>query len=146
MRPRIFWTLLASFALVIVLGICGMLGFIGLVLSGVWQPSSVRESFDATERGYGVILGDYYVANGNSWLGVEQRLDDLPFLAIGDYVILDTSGSPVAGDVAVRRSDFPRTSTPARTPLTSTSDSREGQPRRRVRPSTTISAAAIAKR
>lgn len=103
MRPRIFWTLLASFALVIVLGICGMLGFFVLVVSGVWQPASIQESFDATERSYGVILGDYYLANGRSWSGVDRRVADLPYGNVSDYVILDPSGQPVAGDSTLQK-------------------------------------------
>ena len=41
MKPRLFWTMLLAFALVIVLGVCGMLGFFMLAISGFWQPQEI---------------------------------------------------------------------------------------------------------
>lgn len=97
MRPPIFWTLLAAFALVIVLGICGMLGFVGLALSGVWQTGPLREVYTSTEHFYGEALGDYYVANGRSWQGIEERVNELPFGG-SEFVILDRQNRVVVGD------------------------------------------------
>lgn len=103
MRLRLFWTLLAAFALVIVLGICGMLGFVTFAVSGVWQPGPFRETMNETQRAYGLFLGDYYVANGNSWNGIEQRLEQTPFsLGTGTnhYAIVDPHGRVVASNDA----------------------------------------------
>ncbi|MBC8161481.1 MAG: HAMP domain-containing protein [Roseiflexaceae bacterium] len=99
MRPPIFWTLLSSFALVILLGICGMLGFFGLAVSGFWQPGPLREAYSSSELFYGEALGDFYLANGGSWQGVEARIAQLPFGG-SEFVILDAQGRPVAGDLA----------------------------------------------
>src|SRR5262245_27567871 len=79
MKPRLFWIMLLSFALVIVLSVCGMLGFIGLAASGRWQTDAVTESIQAFQRNYALSLGDYYEANGESWAGVDQRFDVPPF-------------------------------------------------------------------
>ena len=103
MRPRIFWTLLGSFALVIVLGICGMLGFVGLALSGTWQPSPLRETVGQTQKVYGEFLGDYYRANGDSWRGVEQRLGELPLVGgTNNYLMVDNDGRMIAGNDQLR--------------------------------------------
>ncbi|KAB8140475.1 HAMP domain-containing protein [Chloroflexia bacterium SDU3-3] len=101
MRPPIFWTLLASFALVILIGICGMVGFVTLAASGVWQPAAVREQIGKNQRMYGEVLGDFYVANGKSWDGIEGRIDQFLVVKHGDYVIVDTSGNVVAGDSSI---------------------------------------------
>jgi hypothetical protein len=85
MKPRLFWIMLLSFALVIVLSVCGMLGFFGLVFSGRWQPAAVTEGFQSFQRNYALSLGDYYEANGDSWAGVEKRLAEPPFGGPGSW-------------------------------------------------------------
>jgi len=99
MKPRLFWIMLLSFALVIVLSICGMLGFIGLAASGRWQPDAVSEGFQSFQRNYALSLGDYYEANGDSWAGVDQRFDVAPFAGPNSwagYALASADGRIVA--------------------------------------------------
>ncbi|HEU5099773.1 MAG TPA: ATP-binding protein [Roseiflexaceae bacterium] len=100
MKPRLFWTMLVAFALAIGLSVCGMLVFIGLAVSGLWQPATVRETFDETQRSYAASLGDFYAAHGNSWSGVDQRLSGPPFAGPNGgfvyYTLADTSGRIIA--------------------------------------------------
>jgi signal transduction histidine kinase len=100
MKPRLFWTMLVAFALAIGLSVCGMLVFIGLAVSGVWQPGTMRETIDETQRSYAASLGDFYTAHGNSWAGIDQRLDGPPFAGPNGgfvyYTLADTSGRIIA--------------------------------------------------
>ncbi|HEX9440061.1 MAG TPA: ATP-binding protein [Roseiflexaceae bacterium] len=100
MKPRLFWSILIAFALAIGLSVCGMLVFIGLAVSGVWQPAMMRDSFGETQRSYAASLGDYYAAHGNSWAGIDQRLDSPPFVGPNggfiNYTLADTNGRVVA--------------------------------------------------
>ncbi len=100
MKPRLFWSILTAFALVIGLSVCGMLGFFGLAVSGIWQPDSMHDSFGETQRSYADSLGDYYVAHGNSWAGIDERLDRPPFIGPNggfiNYTLADTNGRVVA--------------------------------------------------
>jgi two-component system OmpR family sensor kinase/two-component system sensor histidine kinase BaeS len=99
MRPRLFGTLLLAFALVIVLGVCGTLGFFGLAVAGIWEPTPIRESIQSSQGAYARALADYYVAHGRSWEGVEQRLDSLPYggsLSPVTLVVLDEQGREIA--------------------------------------------------
>jgi two-component system OmpR family sensor kinase/two-component system sensor histidine kinase BaeS len=77
-----------------------MLVFIGLAVSGIWQPAMMRETFGETQRSYADSLGDYYVAHGNSWSGIDQRLDSPPFVGSNggfiNYTLADTNGRVVA--------------------------------------------------
>jgi signal transduction histidine kinase len=101
MKPRLFWIMLLSFALVIVLSVCGMLGFIGLAVSGRWQPADVSESFQSFQRNYALSLGDYYEANGESWAGVDKRFDAPPFGGPGSwagYALASADGRIVASN------------------------------------------------
>jgi two-component system OmpR family sensor kinase/two-component system sensor histidine kinase BaeS len=101
MKPRLFWTMLWAFVLVIVLSVCGMLSFIGLVVSGRWQPDAVRDSFVAYQHTYALSLGDYYEANGHSWAGVDQRFDAPPFSGPNSffgYVLAGQDGRIVASN------------------------------------------------
>lgn len=99
MRPRLFWTLLFAFAIVIVLGVCGTLGFFGLAVAGIWQPTPFRETIQAAQVSYARALSDYYLANGRSWNGVDRRLKappyDSPFNPVG-LVLLDEDGRLIA--------------------------------------------------
>src|SRR5689334_10419225 len=99
MKPRLFWTMLLAFVLVIVLGVAGMLGFFSLAFAGIWQPTDLRDSFQGAQRVYVDALGDYYVAHGNSWAGVGQRLADAPFvgpMSFRGYALADADGRVVA--------------------------------------------------
>ncbi|HEU4324256.1 MAG TPA: ATP-binding protein [Roseiflexaceae bacterium] len=99
MRPRLFWTLLLAFGVVIVLGVCGALGFFGLAVAGIWQPAPFRESVQASQASYARALSDYYLANGRSWKGVDRRLEappyDSPLNPVG-LVLLDEQGRLIA--------------------------------------------------
>src|SRR5690349_14234419 len=86
MKPRLFWTMLVAFVLVIGLSVCGMLGFFALSITGLWQPGStrplpdnIRFPPDSMERFWARLLAEQYVANGNSWANVDQRLKAPPF-------------------------------------------------------------------
>ncbi|GAB4215919.1 MAG: ATP-binding protein [Roseiflexaceae bacterium] len=99
MRPRLFWTLLLAFALVIVLGVCGTLGFFGLSIAGIWQPAPIRQTMQDSQASYARALSDYYLANGRSWNGVDRRLKappyDSPLNPVG-LVLLDEQGRVIA--------------------------------------------------
>jgi two-component system OmpR family sensor kinase/two-component system sensor histidine kinase BaeS len=98
MKPRLFGVMVLAFTLAIILGVAGMLGFVGLALVGV-VPTEARDSFRDAPRGYAAILGDFYLANDRSWAGVEERLDGAPFsagIAFFDYALTDTDGRVVA--------------------------------------------------
>jgi two-component system OmpR family sensor kinase/two-component system sensor histidine kinase BaeS len=77
-----------------------MLGFFVLAVSGIWQPAAMRDTFGETQRSYADSLGDYYVAHGNSWAGIDERLDSPPFLGPNggfiNYTLADTNGRVVA--------------------------------------------------
>ena len=92
--------MLVAFGLAIGLSVCGMLVFIGLAASGVWQPAMMRDTFAETQRSYADSLGDFYAAHGNSWSGIDQRLDGPPFAGPNGgfvyYTLADTSGRIVA--------------------------------------------------
>ncbi len=95
MKPRLFWTTLLAFVLVIVLGVCGMLGFFGLAFAGIWQPVEWSRNAQDSQGDYADMLGDYYIAHGDSWQGVGQRLEQPLFRGPAgflDYALLDAGG------------------------------------------------------
>jgi len=101
MKPRLFWTMLLAFILVIVLGVCGMLGLVVLAFSGIWQPRSVRVGLQETQRAWVASLEDYYIAHGDSWAGVDQRLSELPWsdeALFFNYALVDDNGRVVASN------------------------------------------------
>ena len=77
-----------------------MLVFFGLAVSGIWQPAMMRDTFGETQRSYANSLGDYYAAHGNSWAGIDQRLDSPPFVGPNGgfitYTLADVNGRVVA--------------------------------------------------
>jgi signal transduction histidine kinase len=103
MKFRLYWTMLLAFTLVIVLGVCGMLGFFGLAVAGIWEPGTLRSRMNGLEQTYTTFLGDYYVAQGDSWQGVDRQLDALagrmPF-PVAQYTIVDTNNRVVASSNA----------------------------------------------
>ncbi|WP_298402763.1 ATP-binding protein [uncultured Chloroflexus sp.] len=97
--PRIFNLMLTAFALVIVLGISGMVASFWIVTR--WnEPEQIRwMEADIAARDLAMQLAAYYQRTG-SWHKVEQRLGPLPqgFGGIdGAVSLLDTNGRVVAG-------------------------------------------------
>jgi hypothetical protein len=104
-RLRLFWLMVIAFALAILLALCGMLGFIGLIFSGSVPSTSFRVGLREAADSYAVILGDYYAANDQSWNGVERRLAAPPFTGQGNfysYILLDQRGSVLASTDSIR--------------------------------------------
>lgn len=92
--------MVVAFSLAIMLAVCGMVSFVGLTFAGTFPSGSFREGLRESADSYAAILGDYYVANGNSWQGVEQRIDAPPFNGSNSffaYSILDSQGNLVVG-------------------------------------------------
>src|SRR5437764_1429798 len=110
MKPRLFWTMLLAFVLVIGLSVCGMLGFFALSITGLWSPSSIRQlpdnirvPSDSMERFWARLLAEQYVANGNSWANVDQRLNGLPFAGMAStpgsgYALVGADGRVIASN------------------------------------------------
>jgi signal transduction histidine kinase len=105
-KPRLFWVMVLAFVLAIVLGVCGMLGFVGLALIG-GVPAQNREVFEGAPGAYAEVLADYYLANGRSWEGVDRRLGSAPFagpLSFMEYALADANGRIVSSSAR----DLPR--------------------------------------
>ncbi|MBA3943742.1 MAG: HAMP domain-containing protein [Herpetosiphonaceae bacterium] len=81
-RVRLFWQLLGTFALLIGFGIGGMTSLVGVVFRQI-RNSTLPETLLHTETSWATSLGDYYLAHGHSWDGVEVRIED--------WLALDTS-------------------------------------------------------
>jgi signal transduction histidine kinase len=110
MKLRLFWTMLLAFSLVIVAGVCGMLAFVSLAAAGIWQPASLVGELRAGQAAYVAALRQQYIASGNSWRGIEQRLSQPPFEppaaqargrpeppdARAGYVLADAQGRVIA--------------------------------------------------
>jgi two-component system OmpR family sensor kinase/two-component system sensor histidine kinase BaeS len=97
MKPRLFWTMLLAFTLVIVSGICGMVGFFVVSAAAFrdWGPS--RDDGQRAERAYAEALADYYIAHGGSWEGLDRRVDDLLGGAFFfKFAVVDNDGRIVA--------------------------------------------------
>ncbi|HET9224681.1 MAG TPA: HAMP domain-containing protein, partial [Roseiflexaceae bacterium] len=100
MKPRLFWSMLLAFVLVIVLGVCGMLGFFGLAFAGYWQPNDLPRGIRGPQHAYVEELADYYLARDRSWVGIERRLRDEPFGPISflGYVLADADGRVIVSN------------------------------------------------
>ena len=100
-RPRLFSLMLAAFALVIVLGIGGMVGFFGLAVSGLWrfgQSTVAVKDVTTLEQESAAALARYYTEHG-SWEGVRRQIDqqDADFSPNWiSYVLVDADGNAVA--------------------------------------------------
>jgi two-component system OmpR family sensor kinase/two-component system sensor histidine kinase BaeS len=92
--------MLLAFVLVIVLGVCGMLGFFGLAVAGYWQPNDLPRGFRGPQHAYVEELADYYLAHEHSWAGIDQRLRDEPFGPISflGYALADTDGRVIVSN------------------------------------------------
>ncbi|NOK61659.1 MAG: hypothetical protein GFH27_549313n67 [Chloroflexi bacterium AL-W] len=91
--------MLLAFILVIILGVCGMMGFFGLAVAGFRDAADDEFDYDfqRTERAYAATLADYYVARGNSWRDLDQRLNDMftgPFFS--NFAVIDEDRRVVA--------------------------------------------------
>ncbi len=100
MKPRLFWSMLLAFVLVIVLGVCGMLTFLGLAFAGYWQPSNLPRSVRGPQYAYVEALADYYLAHEGSWAGIDRRLTDEPFgpISFMGYALADTNGRVIVSN------------------------------------------------
>ncbi|MEM8535461.1 MAG: ATP-binding protein [Chloroflexota bacterium] len=99
MKPRLFWTMLLAFILVIFLGVCGMMGFFGLAVAGFRDATNDEFDYDfqQSERAYAATLADYYIARGNSWRDLDERLNDMftgPFFS--NFAVVDADRQVVA--------------------------------------------------
>lgn len=100
-RVRLFWLMTLSFAMVIALGFCGVMGFVGLTFTGTLPSQPLRERLDETAKSSAVLLGDYYKANGKSWNGVEQRFSMAPFDSqntLFSYTLMSPEGLLIASN------------------------------------------------
>lgn len=97
----LFWVVLRAFMLVIVLGVCGMLGFFGVAIGRDDAAMPGHEEAQRIEDAYGATLANYYVAQGNSWRGIDEYLHDLlladPF-HFPIAAVLDGQGKVVASE------------------------------------------------
>lgn len=94
-RPRLFGVMVLAFALAIVLGVCGMVGFAALALTRAAPAPDAPGQVGM----FAEALGAYYLANGRSWAGVERRLAEPPFSAAQtwlDITLVDVEGEVVA--------------------------------------------------
>jgi two-component system OmpR family sensor kinase/two-component system sensor histidine kinase BaeS len=61
----------------------------------------MRETFLETQRSYASSLGDYYIAHGNSWAGIDQRLEGPSFAGPGgffSYTVVDENRQVIASN------------------------------------------------
>lgn len=77
-KIRLFWLMTLSFATMIALGVCGVMGFVGLTFTGTLPSAPLRQNLDDSAQASAILLSDYYRANSNSWDGVQQRFDMPP--------------------------------------------------------------------
>lgn len=78
-----------------------MIGFFGLAMAGIF-PNREREDWQQPPSAYADFLGDYYLANGRSWNGIETRLGGigggatnwLSYTIVDDRQIIVVSTSP----------------------------------------------------
>jgi two-component system OmpR family sensor kinase/two-component system sensor histidine kinase BaeS len=101
MKPRLFWSMLLAFVLVIVLGVCGMLSFFGLAVAGYWQPNGLPRGVRGQQPAYVEVLADYYLAHERSWAGIDRRLTDEPFggaINFFGYVLADADGRVIVSN------------------------------------------------
>ena len=106
-KIRLFWLMLGVFALVIVLGVGGMVTFFGIATAGLWSGSTTaapslpptvpmgRPPSGAafTEQEWATLIAQSYQEGGNSWSGVERRLPQPPTWV--SYVLVDDHGAVV---------------------------------------------------
>lgn len=71
--------MLLSFALVIVIGVFGMISFFSLAVAGIWGPGSTFDDVRAGRQSYVRALAEFYASRGESWTGIEERLMEPPF-------------------------------------------------------------------
>lgn len=100
MKLRLFWTMLLAFVLVIILGIAGMFVAFGVAwtMLGDRRPA-VDDGYQRFRHASAELMADYYVAQGDSWTGIDQRLDDLSYFGPGPNgpLLVDAEGRVIAG-------------------------------------------------
>lgn len=103
MKPRLFVVMLLAFALVIVLGIGGMIGFFTLAVTGrmrteAQQTTASTAQLATTEARYVSLLSEYYRTR-RSWNGVRQQLRNSDLSDGAEtvaYAVFDENGDIVA--------------------------------------------------
>lgn len=98
MKVRLFWIMMLSFFLVIVLGIGGMIFFFRMAIADIWESDTFQEEMRQRQEANAAFLADYYALHGNSWEGVNERLLRSSSMR-SDYsgiAVVDTGGSIVA--------------------------------------------------
>lgn len=100
-RWRLFWQLLATFAILIVFAVASTSALNNASFRQI-AGRGFQRSLEQTQRALAATLADYYVAHGNSWAGVEDRLDTLLHAGWSlpgpspDYILFDGAGVPIA--------------------------------------------------
>jgi signal transduction histidine kinase len=102
MKIRLFWIIVFSFILVIVLGIGGMLIFSRLAIANDWPTEFITEEvIETRNQAYAQAFADYYVAHDRSWQGVDQRIHNLLLgggPAVPHITIVATDGTIIASN------------------------------------------------
>ena len=101
MRIRLFWQLMATFAILIVFSVGGTAALIRVRFGQI--ADEARPYTRATSEAlWATQLADYYLAHGRSWVGVESWFDALrgagewSRLGLEGYVLFDIDGRTVA--------------------------------------------------
>lgn len=98
MKPKLFWTVLLTFLMVIAIGIGGMLSIFGLAIAGVWQPRNWEGNLSEMQSVYADKLALYYRTHDNAWPSDIQNRGlplDGPAQFLG-FVIHDDQGMIIA--------------------------------------------------
>lgn len=98
MKVRLFWIMMLSFVLVIVLGIGGMIFFFRLAIADIWKSDSFQEAMRQRHETNAAFLADYYTMHGNSWDGINERLSRTSSARseFPEIAVIDASGHIVA--------------------------------------------------
>ena len=89
MRIRLFWQLVIAFVILIVTGIGGTMSLIGVTFRQIYTHN-LPSALLSVEDSWTASLADYYVAHGNSWAGVQGRLDTM--LEQGEWFPVSSMG------------------------------------------------------
>lgn len=98
MKPRLFWLLLSSFLLVIVLGICGIVGFVTMTTRTFAAPDPFGVDGLPSLNTTASDLGRYYQTNHDSWDGVATYIEQTPSGSspFVEYALVDSKGNILA--------------------------------------------------
>jgi hypothetical protein len=101
MRIRLFWQLLATFAVLIIFGVGATAALSGVTLRQITERN-LQQEVERVELMISPRLGHYYLEHDRSWQGVERELGMLmarqPWVAnlAGGYVLFDADGQILA--------------------------------------------------